>query len=62
MLENVANKSYERVLREDLGAPLGVTRLWIGGSRRSQLTSGEVYYHDDELDSAPATCTRTVDR
>jgi CubicO group peptidase (beta-lactamase class C family) len=66
VLENVANKSYERILREDLAAPLGVTRLWIGGSRRSELISGEVYYHDDRLglgssdlhsDRRPLTCT-----
>ncbi|MFO1054616.1 MAG: serine hydrolase [Planctomycetota bacterium] len=66
VLENVAGKTYERVLREDVAAPLGVTRLWIGGSRRSQLRSGEVFYHDDALnlassdlhtDRRPLTCT-----
>jgi CubicO group peptidase (beta-lactamase class C family) len=66
VLENVANKSYERVLREDVAVPLGVTRLWIGGSRRSQLLTDEVYYHDGKLvvygsdlhtDRRPLTCT-----
>ncbi|MBK8979038.1 MAG: serine hydrolase [Planctomycetes bacterium] len=54
VLENVAGKSFERVLREDVAAPLGVTRLWIGGSRRSQLRTGEVYYHDDRLAIGPS--------
>jgi CubicO group peptidase (beta-lactamase class C family) len=48
-LEQAAGKTYERVLREEVGAPLGVTRLWIGGSRRADLLPGEVYYHGGKL-------------
>src|SRR5690606_28843322 len=52
VIEARAGKTFERVVRDDLAAPLGVTRIHVGGSRRSQLRSGEVFYHHDSLNLA----------
>lgn len=50
-----SGKTFERYMREDVAAPLGVTRLWVGGNRRSELRSGEVYYHGEGFSTGAST-------
>lgn len=54
VIERAAGKSYERFLREDLGAPLDVTRLWVSDSLVTLRKPGEVDYHNRELDITPS--------
>jgi CubicO group peptidase (beta-lactamase class C family) len=62
-VERASQKTYERFIREDLGAPLGITRLWVGRNERSQLRSGEVEPRNRFLELTPSelyTDRRTV--
>lgn len=54
VIAQAAGKSYERFLREDLGAPLDVTRLWVSDSLVTLRKPGEVDYHNRELDITPS--------
>ncbi len=63
MVERASGKTYERFIREDLAAPMGVTRIWVGANERSQLRSGEVEYRNRDLEITPSelyTDRRTV--
>ena len=63
IIERASGKSYERFLREDLAAPMGVSRIWVGGNERSQLRAGEVEYRNREIEITPSelyTDRRTV--
>lgn len=63
LIERASGKTYERFLREDLAAPMGVSRVWVGGNERSQLRSGEVEYRNRFLELTPSelyTDRRTV--
>lgn len=54
VIERAAGKSYERFLREDVGAPLDVTRLWVSDSLVTLRKPGEVDYHNRELEITPS--------
>lgn len=45
VIEKVSGKSYEQYLREDLFAPLGITRMRLGKTRLAERFPGEVRYH-----------------
>lgn len=63
LIERASGKTYERFLREDLAAPMGVTRIWVGANERSQLRSDEVEYRNRFLELTPSelyTDRRTV--
>ena len=63
LIERASGKTYERFLREDLAAPMGVSRIWIGANERSQLRSDEVEYRNRFLELTPSelyTDRRTV--
>jgi len=54
VITRASGKTYERFLREDLGAPLDVTRLWVSDSLATLSRTGEVAYHNRELDITPS--------
>jgi CubicO group peptidase (beta-lactamase class C family) len=54
VIAHAAGKTYERFLREDLGAPHNVTRLWVSDSLVNLRRAGEVDYHNRELDITPS--------
>ncbi len=54
MITRASGKTYERFLREDLGAPHDVTRLWVSDSLVNLRRAGEVDYHNRELDITPS--------
>lgn len=54
VITHASGKTYERFLREDLGAPLDVTRLWVSDSLVNLRRSGEVDYYNRELDITPS--------
>ena len=41
VVEQASGKTYERFLREDLAAPLSISRMWVSGSLKSEMRSGE---------------------
>ncbi|MEZ5966928.1 MAG: serine hydrolase [Planctomycetota bacterium] len=47
-VERASGKTLERFLREDVGAPLGVTRLWVGRNQWP-MYQGETSYRLDRL-------------
>ena len=54
VIEQASNKTYERFLREDLAAPLGITRIWVGPNERANLHAGEVEYRSRNLEITPS--------
>ena len=54
IIERASGKTYERFLREDLAAPMGVTRIWVGGNERSQLRADEVEYRNRQIEITPS--------
>ena len=54
VIERAAGKSYERFLREDLAAPLSISRMWVSGNLRSEMRSGEAEPRNRVLDITPS--------
>ncbi|MBI5851469.1 MAG: serine hydrolase [Planctomycetes bacterium] len=54
VIEQASNKTYERFLREDLAAPMGITRIWVGPNERANLHAGEVEYRNRQLEITPS--------
>lgn len=54
IIERASGKTYERFLREDLAAPMGVSRIWVGGNERSQLRADEVEYRNRQIEITPS--------
>jgi N-acyl-D-amino-acid deacylase len=45
IIAKVSGKSYEQFMKDEIFAPLGVTRMRIGKTRLSERAPGEVRYH-----------------
>ncbi|MFO1053281.1 MAG: serine hydrolase [Planctomycetota bacterium] len=54
VVERAAGKSYERFLREDLAAPLSISRMWVSGSLKAQMRAGEAEPRNRYLDITPS--------
>ena len=54
VIEDVTGKSYEAFVREEILKPLGIHRMRIGCSLRSQRAPGEVLYYDPNGKLKPA--------
>lgn len=48
IIEHATGKSYEEFVRERFLTPLGITRMRIGGGRRSERLPGEAVYYQPE--------------
>ncbi len=63
VIEQGSNKTYENFLRDDVAAPMGVSRIWVGANERIYLRAEEVEYRNRELEITPSqlyTDRRTV--
>lgn len=49
-----SGKPWEDFLRENVAAPLGITRIWIGGNGKADRKAGEVLYHHSNLWLGPS--------
>ncbi len=54
VIERASSKTYERFLQEDVAAPMGVSRIWVGANERAQLRAEEVEYRNRELEITPS--------
>lgn len=48
-IKQASGKSYQSFLREDIGAPLGIDRLWVANSLVTQRRTGEVEGRNRDL-------------
>ncbi len=46
VIEKVTNRTYEEYVRESVLAPMGITAMRVGKTRRSDALPGEVVYYD----------------
>jgi len=54
VIERVAGMGYERYVRQEVLAPLGIRRMRLGRTLPSQRADTEVAYYDDQNRTAPA--------
>lgn len=54
VIERVAGTSYEAYVRDEVLAPLGIRRMRLGRTLRSERAADEVVYYDEEARTGPA--------
>jgi CubicO group peptidase (beta-lactamase class C family) len=54
VIARASGRTYEQYLREELGTPHDITRLWVANNLASQRRSGEAEYHNRELQITPS--------
>lgn len=53
-IKQASGKSYESFLRDDLCAPLGISRMWLSGSLVTSRRTDEVEFHNRDLEVTPS--------
>lgn len=60
IVEKVSGQSYESYVKQKLLAPVGITRLRLGGTLRAEAASGEVFYESRYTSKTVTDATGTV--